>query len=63
MNKLKTFESFSSNNIKEKMSHQELEDMKKVYDKYGFDIHSIPSSIQTSLNRLIKDYLKLKNKK
>jgi hypothetical protein len=45
------------------MSHQELEDMKKVYDKYGFDIHSIPSSIQTSLNRLIKDYLKLKNKK
>lgn len=45
------------------MSYQEIEEMKEIYDKYGFDIHSIPSSIQSSLNRLIKDYIKLKNKK
>lgn len=51
------------NIIKEQKDQISYQEMMEIYDKYGFDIHSIPSSIQSKLNRLIKDYIKIKNKK
>jgi len=54
--KIKKFE----NLIQEKVSNQE---MMYIYDKYGIDIHSVPSSLQSGLNSLIRDFIKLRYKK
>lgn len=40
-----------------------LNEMRKIYDEYGINIHSVPSNIQSSLNLLIKDFIKLKKNK
>lgn len=36
--------------------------MKKVYDDFGIDIHDVPASLQSNLNRLVKRFITLRDR-
>lgn len=40
-----------------------VEDMRKIYDEFGIDIDSVPSTLQSQVNSLIKEIIKLRKKK
>lgn len=37
-------------------------DMIDIYNEFGIDIHTIPSTLQSSTNRLVKEIIKLRKK-
>jgi len=39
-----------------------LSKMKEVYDEFGIDIHDIPSNIQSNINDLVIEIIKLRDK-
>lgn len=41
----------------------ELDKMRKVYDEFGLDVHSIPINVQSQINLLVKEIIKLRAKK
>lgn len=43
-----------SNNLKDEML--------KIYDEFGIDIHQVPTNIQSQLNSLVKEVVKLRKK-
>jgi len=40
-----------------------LQEMSKVYDEFSIDIHKVPYTIQSQVNSLIKEIIKLRSYK
>jgi len=36
--------------------------MKNIYEEFGIDIHEIPSFLQSKINSLVKEIIKLREK-
>ena len=45
------------------MNKKDFEEMKKVYHEFGIDIHEVSRSLQPQVNRLVKEVIKLRNKR
>ncbi len=40
-----------------------LSKMKDIYDEFGIDIHNVPNNLQSPLNDMVKEIIKLRKKK
>ncbi len=38
-------------------------EMLNVYKEFGIDIHQVPASLQAQLNAIVKEVIKLRNKR
>jgi hypothetical protein len=49
--------------INESFKKDKKQSMIEIYNEFGIDIHDIPTNLQSSINNLIKEIIKLRNKK
>ena len=45
------------------MKKELIEKMKQIYNEFGIDIHSVPHSIQSEINDLVKEIIRLRKLK
>lgn len=47
--------------VRKNSKHEIIEKMIKIYDEFGIDVHSIPSDLQSQINYLVKEIIKLRD--